>query len=259
MAQEAAGWLQTEEEEKRKATQEEARKAEEEEKKKKLDEELQKKEVERLKLTQTEQSVSETAAGQTHDMENPEVQDPQVPAASTPMVPTLKLVPFVQKKGEEISDFNTIFYDRATKRIVKRTERKIETGDLLGKMISDTPVMLGTDQDPRFTIRTGAALIQASEDNVGRIMTNLELSKMSSAQLKDTLRREREESNRLKWKYEDMHREIKDSKAELQALQIEIQVRGTTQEFLEKVQKEYQELNMEKERLLGKVEELEEQ
>ena len=33
----------------------------------------------------------------------------------------------------------------------------------------------------------------------------------------------------------------------------------TAQEFLEKVKKEYQELNMEKERLLGKVEELEEQ
>ena len=68
------------------------------------------------------------------------------------MVPTLKLVPFVQKVGEEIPDFNTGFYDRATKRIVKRTERKIETGDLSGKMITDTPVVLGTDRDPRFTI-----------------------------------------------------------------------------------------------------------
>ena len=57
-------------------------------------------------------------------MENLEIQDPEVPAASTSgqsVVPTLKLVPFVQKKGEEIPDFNTVFYDRATKRIVKRT------------------------------------------------------------------------------------------------------------------------------------------
>ena len=57
-------------------------------------------------------------------MENPEIQDPEVPASSTSgqsVVPTLKLVPFVQKKGEEIHDFNTVFYDRATKRIVKRT------------------------------------------------------------------------------------------------------------------------------------------
>ena len=95
-------------------------------------------------------------------MENLEVQDPEVPTASTPrqsVVPTLKLVPFVQKKGEEIPDFNIVFYDRATKRIVKRTERKIETGGLPRKMITDTPVVFGTDQDPRFTIRAEAALI----------------------------------------------------------------------------------------------------
>ena len=79
MAQEAAGWLHTEEEEKRKAAQEAAEKAEEaakkeeEEKKRKLDEELQKQEAERLKLTQTEQSASEIATGQTQDVENPEV------------------------------------------------------------------------------------------------------------------------------------------------------------------------------------------
>ena len=66
-------------------------------------------------------------------------------------------------------------------------------------------------------------------------MTDLEQSKKSSAQLKDTLRKEREQSNRLKRKYEDMQREIKVSRAELQALQVESQVRETTQECLEKV------------------------
>ena len=74
-----------------------------------------------------------------------------------------------------------------------------------------------------------------------------------------TLRKEREESNRLKRKYEDMQREMKSSKDELQDLQVERQVRETTQECLEKVQKEYQELKAEKDQLLGKVEELEEQ
>ena len=126
-------------------------------------------------------------------------------------------------------------------------------------MITDTPVVLGTDQDPRFTLTVGAALIHASEDNMDKVMTDLELSKKSSAQLKDTLRKEREEGNRLKQKYEDMQREIKASKAELQALQVERQVRETTQGYLEKIQKEYQELKIEKERLQEKVEELEEQ
>ena len=56
-----------------------------------------------------------------------------------------------------------------------------------------------------------------------------------------------------------MQMKMKSSKAELQLLQAEKQASETTQEFLEKVQKEYQELKMEKKRLLGKVEELEEQ
>ena len=106
-------------------------------------------------------------------MENPEVQDPQIPATSIPMVPTLRLVPFVQEKGKEIPDFNTIYYDRATKRIIRRTERKVEVEGIPGKMITDTAIMLGTDQDPRFTLRVGSAFIQASEDNVGKIMIDL--------------------------------------------------------------------------------------
>ena len=127
----------------------------------------------KLTQTETEQSASDIAGGKTQDVENPEVQDPQVPTPSTPMVPTLKLVPFVQKKGEEIPDFNTVYYDRETKRIIKRTERKVEAEGLPGKMITDTAVMLGTDQDPRFTLRAGSAFIQASEDNVGKIITDL--------------------------------------------------------------------------------------
>ena len=158
-----------------------------------------------------------------------------MPNASTPMVPTLKLVPFVQKKGEEIPDFNTVFYDRATKRIVKRIEKKVEAGNIPRKMITDTVVMLGTDRDPRLTLRAGTALLHASEDNMDKVMTDLESSKKSSAQLKDTLRKEREESNRLKRKYEDMQSEMKSSRAEVQALQVEMQVKETTQESLEKV------------------------
>ena len=114
-------------------------------------------------------------------------------------------------------------------------------------MITDMAVMLGTDQDPRFTLRVGSAFIQDSEDNVGKIITDLEQSQKSSAQLKDTLRKEREESNRLKRKYEDMQREKKSSRAEVHALQGEIQVLEMTQESLERVQKEYQELRTEKE------------
>ena len=43
------------------------------------------------------------------------------------MAPTLRLVPFELKIGEEVPDFNTIFYDKERKRIVKITEKKVET------------------------------------------------------------------------------------------------------------------------------------
>ena len=147
------------------------------------------------------------------------------------MVPTLRLIPFEQNKGEEVPDFNTIFYDREKKRIVKRTERKVKTGGQYGKMINDTTVVYGTDKYPR-TIRVGDALIHDSEDNVYRIMTDLELLKKSSSQLKDTLRKEREQNNRLKRKFEDVQREIKSSKVELQSLQVEKRSMEATQESL---------------------------
>ena len=98
---------------------------------------------------------------------------------------------------------------------MKRTEKKVETGGLSRKMITDTTVVYGTDRDPRFTIRAGAALIHALEDNVDKIMTDLEQSKKSSSQLKDTLRKEREENNKLKRKYEDMQKEMRSSKDEM--------------------------------------------
>ena len=89
------------------------------------------------------------------------------------MSPNLRLVPFVYKIGEEVPDFNTIFYDKERKRIVKGSEKKVETRVMSGKMITDMTIVYGTDRDPRFTIRVGDTLIHASEDNVDKIMTDL--------------------------------------------------------------------------------------
>ena len=163
------------------------------------------------------------------------------------MTPTLQLIPFTQKKGEEVPDFSTVYYDRATKRIMRRTEKKVEAKDLSGKMVTDTAVMLGTDKDPRFTIRAGAAMIDASEDNINRVMIELESAKKTSSQLKDTLRKEREEGNRLKRKYEHVLREMESSKGKVHALQVEIQAKETEQEALEKAQQEAQDLKRDKE------------
>ena len=95
-----------------------------------MDEELRKQEAERLKLigSMTKQQASDHVDIQVQDLGNPDFQDPEAAASSIlgqVVVPGLRLIPFKQKKGEEVPDFNTIFYDKETKRIVKRTERKV--------------------------------------------------------------------------------------------------------------------------------------
>ena len=64
------------------------------------------------------------------------------------MGPTLRLIPFEEKKGEEVPDFNTIFYDKERKRIGKRTEREVETGGQSGKMINDSDYHIQDRQRP---------------------------------------------------------------------------------------------------------------
>ena len=115
-----------------------------------------------------------------------------MPASNTLGIPSLRIVPFVQEKGKEILDFNTLYYDRDTKIIMKRTERKVEAEGMAGTMITDTAVMIGTYVDPRLTIRVGTSILHASEDNIDKVMTKLESYKKSSEQLKDALKRERE-------------------------------------------------------------------
>ena len=83
-------------------------------------------------------------------------------------------IPFMPTKGEEIPDFNTIFYDKEKKRIAKRTKKKVDTGGKLGKMVMDKTVVHGTHKDPQLIARYGVALTLATEDNIDRIMTDLE-------------------------------------------------------------------------------------
>ena len=85
-------------------------------------------------------------------------------------------------------------------------------------MITDKTLVHGTDADAWLAARAGVALTQATEENVDRLMTDLEQSRKNAAQLKDTLRKERDEGNKLKRKFEDMHNEVRASKAELQIL-----------------------------------------
>ena len=93
----------------------------------------------------------------------------------------IDLIPFVPTEGEEVPDFNTIFYDKEKKRIVKRNEKKVDTGGQLGKMVIDKTLVHGTHKDPWLLARAGVALTLEIEHNVDRLMTDLEQSQKSVA------------------------------------------------------------------------------
>ena len=48
-------------------------------------------------------------------------------------------------------------------------------------MITDKSLVYGMDADPRLIARAGVALTQATEDNVDRLMTDLEQSRKNAA------------------------------------------------------------------------------
>ena len=73
-------------------------------------------------------------------------------------------------------DLNTIFYDKVKKRIVKRIEKKVNTGGRPGVMVTDKTVVHGTHKDPWLMAKDGVALSLATEDNVDRIMMDFEQS-----------------------------------------------------------------------------------
>ena len=60
------------------------------------------------------------------------------------LISRVELIPFVPTKGEDVTDFITIFYDKEKKRIVKRTEKKVDTGGKLRMMVTDNTVLNGT-------------------------------------------------------------------------------------------------------------------
>ena len=79
-------------------------------------------------------------------------------------------------KGEEILYFNTIFYDKENNIIVKRTEKKVDIGGNSGKMVTNKTVVHGTHKDPWLMERERVALTLENEDNVDKIMIDLEES-----------------------------------------------------------------------------------
>ena len=60
-------------------------------------------------------------------------------------------------------------------------------------MVTDKTVVHGTHKDPWLMARVGVDLTLENEDNMDMIMTDLEQSRKKVAQLKETLKKERDE------------------------------------------------------------------
>ena len=86
------------------------------------------------------------------------------------------MITFTPTEEDEVPDLNTIFYDKAKKRTVKRTKKKVNTGGKTGVMVTEKVVVHGTDKDPIFMEKVGVATTLATEDNVDIIMMDLKQS-----------------------------------------------------------------------------------
>ena len=76
---------------------------------------------------QIDTQVAQDHIDQGQGQDNPDSQEPAATSGSNigqVVFSELNLIPFVQKKGEEVPNFSIIFYDKEKKRIVKRTKRK---------------------------------------------------------------------------------------------------------------------------------------
>ena len=128
-------------------------------------------------------------------------------------------IPFIPSKEKEVANLNTIFYDKNKKRIVMRTKKKVDTGEKQGIMVTEKTIVHGTDKDPRLLAKVGVASALANEDNVDKIMTDLEQYKKKAVQMKETPKKERGKGQSMKRKHEDILSEIEKSKEACQTLQ----------------------------------------
>ena len=81
----------------------------------------------------------------------------------------IELIPFIPSQEQEVADLNTIFYDKNKKRIVMRTEKKVDTGEKQEFMVTEKKIVHGTNKDPRLMARPSVASSLANEDNVDKL------------------------------------------------------------------------------------------
>ena len=79
----------------------------------------------------------------------------------------LGLIPFIPSQEQAVADLNTIFYDKNKKRIVMKTEKKMDTGGRPSEiMVTEKAVIHGTNTDPKILAMAGVASALTNVNNV---------------------------------------------------------------------------------------------
>ena len=86
-------------------------------------------------------------------------------------------------------------------------------------MRTEKTIVHETKTDPRLMARAGVASALANEDNVDKIMTDLEQYKKKVVQMKETLKKERGKGKIIKRKHAEIISDIEKSKEACQILQ----------------------------------------
>ena len=94
------------------------------------------------------------------------------------------------------------FFDKNKKRIVMRSETRVNAGDQ--PMVIEKTVLHGTNKDPKLLAMAGVASSLANVDNVGKLVEDIDQYKEKMFQMKETLRKERGEGKILKRKHDDI-------------------------------------------------------
>ena len=73
------------------------------------------------------------------------------------------------------------------------TKKKVYTGEKQGIMVIEKTIVHRTDKDPRLLEKAGVSSTLTNEDNVDKIVTDLEKYKKKFVQMKETIKKERGE------------------------------------------------------------------
>ena len=100
-----------------------------------------------------------------------------------------------------------------------RTKKKVDTRENQGLVVTEKTIIHGTDKDPRLLAKVGVASTFENEDNVDKVMIDLEQYKKKVFQMKETPKKERGDGKILKSKHEYILSDIENLREACQILQ----------------------------------------